>query len=192
MDHTEAVGDEGLAEGGDLLGVGGALGGVLGGFLRVEANVLEQHNVAIVHGGDLGLGVLTVGVLGQRHVGAQQLAEAGGNRGQAQLRDDLALRAAEVGHEDDLGAFFAQGLDGRQSGLDSTVIGDGGAVQRNIEISANQNALALEISKVLECLHEYPFLDEFHVKVANFCHFAYYRHSRTKHRIRLMTECGVS
>ena len=181
MDHTEAVGDEGLAEGGDLLGVGGALGGVLGGFLRVEANVLEQHNVAIVHGGDLGLGVLTVGVLGQRHIGAQQLAEAGGNRGQAQLRDDLALRAAEVGHEDDLGAFFVQGLDGRQSGLDSTVIGDGGAVQRNIEIS-----------KVLECLHEYPFLDEFHVKVANFCHFAYYRHSRTKHRIRLMTECGVS
>ena len=90
MDHTEAVGDEGLAEGGDLLGVGGALGGVLGGFLRVEANVLEQHDVAIVHGGDLGLGVLTVGVLGQRHVGAQQLAEAGGNRGQAQLRDDLA------------------------------------------------------------------------------------------------------
>ena len=32
----------------------------------------------------------------------------------------------------------------------------------------NQNALALEISKVLECLHEYPFLDESHVKVANF------------------------
>ena len=61
-----------------------------------------------------------------------------------------------------------RGLDGRQSSLDSTVIGDGGAVQRNIEISANQNALALEISKVLECLHEYPFLDESHVKVANF------------------------
>jgi len=98
----------------------------------------------------------------------EQLAEAGGNRGQAQLRNDLAFRAAKVGHEDDLGAFFAQGLDGRQSSLDSTVIGDGGAVQRNIEISANQNALALEISKVLECLHEYPFLDESHVKVANF------------------------
>ena len=88
----------------------------------------------------------------------RQLAEAGGNRGQAQLRNDLALRAAKVGHEDDLGAFFAQGLDGRQSSLDSTVIGDGGAVQRNIEISANQNALALEISKILECLHVYPFL----------------------------------
>ncbi len=95
---------------------------------------------------------------GQRHLGAEQLAEAGGDRGQAQLRNDLALRAAEVGHQDDLRAFFAQGLDGRQSGLDTTVIGDRGAVQRNVEIGANQNALALEISKVLECLHEYPFL----------------------------------
>ena len=157
MDHAEAIGNEGLAEGGDLLGVSGAFVGVLRGLLRVETNVLKQHNVAIVHGGDLGLSVLAVGVLGQRHVGAEQLAEAGGNRGQAQLRNDLALRAAKVGHEDDLGAFFAQGLDGRQSSLDSTVIGDGGAVQRNIEIS-----------KVLECLHEYPFLDESHVKVANF------------------------
>ena len=152
MDHAEAIGNEGLAEGGDLLGVSGAFVGVLRGLLRVETNVLKQHNVAIVHGGDLGLSVLAVGVLGQRHVGAEQLAEAGGNRGQAQLRNDLAFRAAKVGHEDDLGAFFAQGLDGRQSSLDSTVIGDGGAVQRNIEISANQNALALEISKVLECL----------------------------------------
>ena len=168
MDHAEAVGDEDLAEGGDLLGVRGAHGGILAGLLRVEANVLQQHHVAVVHRGDLGLGILAVGVLGQRHVGAEQLAEAGGNRGQAQLRNDLAFRAAKVGHEDDLGAFFAQGLDGRQSSLDSTVISDGGAVQRNIEISANQNALALEISKVLECLHEYPFLDESHVKVANF------------------------
>mgnify|MGYP000600505667 CR=1 FL=1 len=149
MDHAEAIGNEGLAEGGDLLGVSGAFVGVLRGLLRVETNVLKQHNVAIVHGGDLGLSVLAVGVLGQRHVGAEQLAEAGGNRGQAQLRNDLAFRAAKVGHEDDLGAFFAQGLDGRQSSLDSTVIGDGGAVQRNIEISANQNALALEISKSL-------------------------------------------
>ena len=168
MDHAEAIGNEGLAEGGDLLGVSGAFVGVLRGLLRVETNVLKQHNVAIVHGGDLGLSVLAVGVLGQRHVGAEQLAEAGGNRGQAQLRNDLAFRAAKVGHEDDLGAFFAQGLDGRQSSLDSTVIGDGGAVQRNIEISANQNALALEISKVLECLHEYPFLDESHVKSGQF------------------------
>ena len=97
MDHAEAIGNEGLAEGGDLLGVSGAFVGVLRGLLRVETNVLKQHNVAIVHGGDLGLSVLAVGVLGQRHVGAEQLAEAGGNRGQAQLRNDLALRAAKGG-----------------------------------------------------------------------------------------------
>lgn len=52
VDHAEAIGNEGLAEGGDLLGVSGAFVGVLRGLLRVETNVLKQHNVAIVHGGD--------------------------------------------------------------------------------------------------------------------------------------------
>ena len=63
-----------------------------------------------------------------------------------------------MSHQNDLRAFFAQGLNGRQSGLDTTVISDRGAVQRNVEIGANENALALEISKILECLHVYPFL----------------------------------
>ena len=158
MHDTEAIGHESLAESGDLLGVCGTLFRILAGLLRVEAHILQQHNVTVVHCGDLGLCILTIGVGCQRNLNAKQFAKASGNRSQGQLRNDLALRTAEVSHQDDLGAFFAQGLDGRQSGLDATVVGDGGAVQRDVEISANQNALALEISKILECLHVYPFL----------------------------------
>ena len=158
MHDAEAVGDEDLTESGDLLGVCGALFRILAGFLRVETHVLQQHDVAIVHSGDLGLGVLTIGVGSQRNGDAKQLAETGGDRSQGQFRNDLALRTAEVGHQNDLSALLAQSLDGRQGGLDATIIGDRGAVQRNVEIGANQNALALEISKVLECLHVYPFL----------------------------------
>ena len=155
------AGDEDLAEGGDLLGVRGAHGGILAGLLRVEANVLQQHHVAVVHRGDLGLGILAVGVLGQRDLDAEQLAQTLGDRGQRQLRDDLALRTAEVGHQDDLGAFFAKRRDSRQRGLDTAIIGNRGAVQRDVEIGAHQNALALEISEILECLHVYPFLSAY-------------------------------
>ena len=75
-----------------------------------------------------------------------------------------------MSHQNDLCAFFAQGLDGRQSGLDTTVIGDCGAVQRNVEISADQNALALEISKILKCLHVFPFLAAISMEWP-YCHF---------------------
>ncbi len=158
VDDTETVGHEDLAEGGDLLGVGCALLRILAGLFRVVTDVLQQHDIAIVHRGDLGLSVGAIGVLGQRNGDAEQFAKADGDRSQGQFRNDLALRTAEVGHQNDLGAFFAQGLDGRQGGLDTTIIGDRGAVQRDVEISADQNALALEISKILECLHVYPFL----------------------------------
>ena len=158
MHDTEAVGHEDFAEGGDLLGVCGTLLRILAGLFRIETDVLQQHDITIAHRGDLGLRVLTVGICGQRNGDAEQLAETGGDRSQGQFRNDLALRTAEMSHQNDLRTLFAQSLDGRQGGLDTTIIGDRGAVQRNVEIGANQNALALEISKILECLHVYPFL----------------------------------
>ena len=155
---AEAIGYERFAERSNLLGISGALLRILAGFFRVVTHVLQQNDIAVAHCGDLGLGILTIGVFSQRDLDAEQLAETSSDRGKGQFRNDLALRTAEVSHQNDLRAFFAQGLNGRQSGLDTTVIGDRGAVQRNVEIGANENALALEISKILECLHVYPFL----------------------------------
>ena len=69
---TEAVGDEDLTEGGDLLGVCGTLLRILAGLLRVETDVLQQHDITVAHRGDLGLRVLTIGVGGQRNGDAEQ------------------------------------------------------------------------------------------------------------------------
>ena len=170
MHNAEAIGYEGLAKGGNLLGVCGTLLRILAGLLRIETHVLQQYDIAVVHCGDLGLGVLTIGIGGQRDLNAEQLAKTSGDRCEGQLRHDLALRTTEMSHQNDLCAFFAQGLDGRQSGLDTTVIGDRGAVQRNVEISADQNALALEISKILKCLHVFPFLAAISMEWP-YCHF---------------------
>ena len=158
MNHTKAVGDEHIAESRKLLGVCGTLGLVLAGLLRVETNVFQQHNVAVLHGGYLSLGVLAIGVGGENHRNTEKFAQACSPGSQGKLRNNLALRAAEMGHENDLGAFLAQSLDGRQRRLDTTIVGDRSPIQRNVEICANQNALALQISKILECLHSLSFL----------------------------------
>ena len=65
-----------------------------------------------------------------------------------------------MGHKNHLGPLIAQRVDGGQSGLDASVVRDGRTIERDVEIGANQNALPLEISKILECLHDYdyPFL----------------------------------
>ena len=86
---------------------------ILAGLLRVETHVLQQHDVAIVHSGDLGLGVLTIGVGSQRNGDAEQLAETGGDRSQGQFRNDLALRTAEVSHQNDLRTCRAELMVGR-------------------------------------------------------------------------------
>src|SRR5262249_1352899 len=98
-----------------------------------------------------------IGVRSEFNGDAEQLAQARGDRRQRKLRDDLALRATQMSHQDDLCASVTQRLDGWQRGLDAAIIGDGGAVERHIEISTDKNALALEIAKILECLHVIPF-----------------------------------
>ena len=157
MDHTETVGDEHVTQRGDLLRVRCALRFVLAGLFGVETHVFEQHDVTVFHRGDLRLRIGAIRVAGEHHVAAEQFAQALGDRREGQFGNDLALRAAQVCHEDDLGAVLAQLFDGGQRSLDTTVIGDGRTIERNIEVGAHQNALALEISEILECLHSLSF-----------------------------------
>ena len=164
--NTEAVGNEDIAEFGDLLGIGVTLSLVLAGFFRVEAHILEQNNIAVVHSRDLGMGISAIRILSKRDVHTEQFTQTLGDRRQRQLGNDLTLRTAEMSHQNNLRTVSAQSLDSRQSGANTAVIGDGGAIQRNIEICANQYALALEISKILQCLHEYPFLTACHTSHA--------------------------
>jgi hypothetical protein len=50
-----------------------------------------------------------------------------------------------VGHERNLGALLDEVLDGRERGADARVVGDLAAVERDIEIDPDKNALALDV-----------------------------------------------
>ena len=84
---------------------------------------------------------------GQLHFEAEQLAQALGDGSEGILLVELALRTAQVGAEDHGRAVLQQVLDGRQSGLDAGLVGDGAGlfVQRHVEIAANEYLLALDV-----------------------------------------------
>jgi hypothetical protein len=102
----------------------------------MEAEVLKKDDLATGSGVD---GLLDLGadaVLGESDGFAEQLGEDGDNRLKAILLVDLAVRAAEVGHQDDgLGAVVDGILDGGQGTDDALVVGDGLVlVERDIEV----------------------------------------------------------
>ena len=140
VDRAEGVGDIDLRHGGELLG---ELGVVLL-LPLVEAEVLQQHDLAGLEGGGLGLGVLTDDILGEDHVLPQQLAQALGHGSQGEGLLPLPLGLAQVGAGDDGGVLLQQVLDGGQGGHDALVVGDdaGGLVLGHIEVAAQQDLLA--------------------------------------------------
>jgi hypothetical protein len=69
---TEAVRDEGVAESGELFGEGAALPLVLRGLARVEPQVLDDRDVAVLQGRDGLVSGLADGVAGERDGLAEQ------------------------------------------------------------------------------------------------------------------------
>lgn len=139
-DEDVAEGSQALAELFDLglvsLGLVALL--VLGAalLLNVEAEVLEEHNGAIVSLGDnvLDLGADAVG--GEGDGLAEQLLELRDDGLERVLGVDGTVGAAEVGHEDDrLGAIVEGVLDGRDGADDALGVGDVFVlVERDVEV----------------------------------------------------------
>jgi len=104
----------------------------------VEAAVLEQHDLA-------GLHVDAVDpVRDQRHLAAQQLAQALRDRRQRILGLELALgRAAQVRGDHHRGTGVERQLDAGHRGADAGVLGDvAGIVLRHVEVGTDEDALA--------------------------------------------------
>ena len=97
MHDPEAVGDVGVGQAGEGVGELGALLVGLGGLARVEAEVLEQHDVTVGHAGDRGLGALAHRVGGEGDRAAEQLGEPPDDRGQRVALLGSALRAGRGG-----------------------------------------------------------------------------------------------
>jgi hypothetical protein len=108
----------------------------------VEAQVLEQHNLAV--GGlvddALNLGADAVGSEG--HALAQLLLELGHDGLQRVLGVDLAVGAAEMGHEHHgLGTIVDGVLDGGDGADDALGVGDVlVAVERDVEVDLRESS----------------------------------------------------
>ena len=96
------------------------------------------------------------GVRRERHVGAEEFAEARGGRGEGEGRVRGALGAAQVRGDDHPGARLGERLDGGQDGADAAVVGDGRAVERHVEVGADEDPLAGDAfgEKFVDRLHE--------------------------------------
>lgn len=106
----------------DLLALS-VLAGTL--LLGVEAQVLEENNAAVGDAVDSLLNLWADTVLGEGDLGVEELLELGNDWLQGVLWVDLAVWAAQVGHEDHgLCAILTSVLDGRKSTNNALVVGD--------------------------------------------------------------------
>jgi hypothetical protein len=145
---AEGVEHEDVTVGGELLG---DLGVVLL-LALVEADILEDEDVARLDLGDGLLSLLAVGVVDELHFVAGELSELLCCRLEGELGlGAIALGAAEMAHEHDAGTVLLQILDRRDSGLDAGVIRDNAVPQGHIEVDAHEDALALDVD-VANCL----------------------------------------
>ncbi len=162
MHHAEAVRDEGRGRpaGGvheldQGLGQRGALGLVLAGFARVEADVLQQQHIAVGEALGAGERVGAHHVAGELHMAPEPLAELLGHRGQRELRVRLPLGAAEVSGHHHLGSGLDQRPQRGQRGDDPARVGDTAVVvQGDIQIGAYEHAPTRNTlrQKIIECL----------------------------------------
>jgi hypothetical protein len=124
--------------------------GVVLGLPRLEAQVLEHHDVARARRRDQRLDARPDDRGRERDVGAEQLAQARRDRCHRVLRVDDALRATEVAGDDHHRALRAQPVDRRQRGRDAEVVLHHAVSQRHVEVDAHQCPLPLLQGQVLQ------------------------------------------
>ena len=119
------------------------LGDVLGLFLA-ETGVLQQDDVAVVHGSDSSLCVLAhdVVVVSKDNGLAQLCAQSHSNGSEAELCLGAVLRLAQMAAQNDLRAVIDQLLDGGQSRIDAVLVGDDAVLHGDVEIAADKDLLA--------------------------------------------------
>jgi hypothetical protein len=138
MRGAERVVDIEIAKGGELLGEHR----VIFRFAPVEAHILEHHDIAVPHGRDSRLDRRADAVIQMTNRALQQLTQALGQRPGPVRLVDLAVRTAQVRHQDDPGVPLDQVRDGRKRRADPRVIDDPARLHRRVEVDANEHAFA--------------------------------------------------
>ncbi len=140
----EPIGDQHIAELREFGRESRTGGVVLRGLPRVEPQVLDDDDSAVLEGLHGVLRRLADRVACERDRGTEQLGQALGHRLQAVLRVGRAVRPPEVRAHDDAGARIDECVEGRQRGADTAIVRDDPVPQGDVEITTDDDALALE------------------------------------------------
>ena len=116
----------------------------------VEACVLQQQDIAVLHRGDgIRCGFAdTVGC--ESHWLLQMFGEHLRQRCEGVLLVRAILGAAEMCEQDDLAAAICNVDDGRQDAIDTRCIGDATVFHRHVQIDAHEDAFACDVC-FIEC-----------------------------------------
>jgi len=114
-------------------------------FARVEAHVLQHHDLAIMQRLHHGLHRRTNAVVQMAHRTCDQLAQPLRQGSRSVGLIDLAVRPAEVRHQDDACVALDEVLNGRNRLADSGIVDDPAALHRDVEVDADQHALTGDV-----------------------------------------------
>jgi hypothetical protein len=121
---------------------------IVGLLALVEAQIFEERDLAGFEGGDNALRLGADAVRRKSHRSAADRAAQRLDDCAQRLRRIRPLRPPEMRHDDNLGAFRDQRLDGRRQALDTRRIGDLAVLDRDVQIGADQHALPPDIEIV--------------------------------------------
>jgi len=111
-------------------------------LLRMEAQVLQQQHLAVAEPPKRVLRPGAKRVAGHGNGLAKELAQPRAHGSEPEAVADLAVRTAEVAREDDARALRLKVADRRDRGADARVVGDLAVLERDVEVDAEEDALA--------------------------------------------------
>ena len=122
--------------------------GIVRFLLGMEANVLEQQDVAVLQFGDRVGGDVADAVAGERDRRAEPLVQFGRHRTQRHGRHGFPVRAAEVREDDRLRAVLLQVAQRAECRFDAGRIADRTVLHRDVEIFTHDDAFAAHVERI--------------------------------------------
>ena len=119
-------------------------------FLGMKADVLEEHEAAVGDGVRCGDGRRAHAVVDERDRRAEPFAEARRDGPQRILRIGFAVGPSQMRENDRLGAALAEPTQGLERGNDARFIADLAVLHRDVQVFAEQYALAADVARVAQ------------------------------------------